>query len=123
VFKPLSKSFLLRLIVMQSLLTRAQGAMFPVQGHVNAASAPDFQEQLTAMVSSDATAILVDMSQVESFDSAGLMVLVSALSLAQRLDKRFSLCCVPASARIMLELTQLDRVFEILPSPVAFEVV
>jgi anti-sigma B factor antagonist len=108
---------------MQSLLTRAQGAMFLVQGHVSAASAPDFQEQLTMMVNSDATSILVDMSQVESFDSAGLMVLVSALSLAQSLDKQFSLCSVPASARIMLELTQLDRVFEILPSPVAFAVV
>jgi anti-sigma B factor antagonist len=108
---------------MQSLLTRAQGAMFRAQGNVNAASAPEFQQQLTDMVNSDATAILVDMGQVESFDSAGLMALVSVLSLAQRLDKRFSLCCVPASARIMLELTQLDRVFEILPSPAAFEVV
>lgn len=111
---------------MQSVLTRGQGAvqgaMFRAQGHVNAASAPDFQQQLTTMVTSDATAVLVDMGQVESFDSAGLMALVSVLSLAQRLDKRFSLCSVPASARIMLELTQLDRVFEILPNPAAFEI-
>jgi anti-sigma B factor antagonist len=108
---------------MQTLLTRAQGATFLAQGHVNAASAPAFQQQLTEMVNSEATAILVDMGQVESFDSAGLMVLVSVLSSAQRLDKRFSLCSVPASARIMLELTQLDRVFEILPSPAAFDMV
>jgi anti-sigma B factor antagonist len=106
---------------MQSVLTRVQGALVRAQGHINAASAPEFQQQLIQVVSSDATAVLVDMSQVESLDSAGLMALVSALSLAQQLDKRFSLCSVPAPARIILELTQLDRVFEVLPSPAAFD--
>jgi anti-sigma B factor antagonist len=47
--------------------------------------------------------------------------LVSSLSLAQTLNKRLSLCSMPANVRIMLEVTQLDRVFEILPSPAAFE--
>jgi anti-sigma B factor antagonist len=41
------------------------------------------------------------------------MVLVSTLTLAQRLNKRFGLVGVSPSVRIILELTQLDRVFEI----------
>ncbi len=53
------------------------------------------------------------MGQVESIDSAGLMVLVSALSMAQRLNKRLSLCSVSHSVRMIFELTQLDKVFEI----------
>ena len=54
------------------------------------------------------------MSQVEALDSAGLMLLVSTLTLAQRLGKRFSLFEISPSVRIIFELTQLDRVFEIL---------
>jgi anti-sigma B factor antagonist len=108
---------------MQSLLSRAQGALIRAQGHVNAANVAAFEEQIQQAVASDATAVLVDMSQVESMDSAGLMALVSGLNRAQQLEKRLSLCSMPATVKIIFELTQLDRVFEILPSPAAFELV
>jgi anti-anti-sigma regulatory factor len=49
------------------------------------------------------------------------MALVSALTLAQQLGKRFSLCSVAPSIRIIFELTQLDRVFEIFDNAVEFE--
>jgi anti-anti-sigma factor len=65
--------------------------------------------------------MLVDLEQVESLDSAGLMALVYSLKLAQALDIRFSICSVSPSIRIILELTQLDRVFEIFESVAAFE--
>lgn len=98
---------------MQSVLTRSQSAIMRPIGHINASNAYSFQEELTAAVEANIS-ILVDLSQVESLDSAGLMALVSALSLAQQSSKRFSLCGVSASIRIIFELTQLDRVFEIL---------
>lgn len=106
---------------MQSLVSRSQGSLIRAQGHVNAASATALEMQIHQAVKSEATAILVDMAQVESFDSAGLMALVSSLTLAQQFEKRLSLCAVPANVRIVMEVTQLDRVFEILPSPAAFE--
>jgi anti-sigma B factor antagonist len=84
-------------------------------GHLNATNAAALQQQLVEMVSSEEScSLLIDMSRVESLDSTGLMVLVSTLTLAQRLDKRFVLTGVSASVRIVFELTQLDRVFEIL---------
>lgn len=84
------------------------------QGHVNSTNVFAFQDQLTkAMMSPGSTSLTVDMSQVESLDSAALMSLVSTLTLAQRLNKRFSLCSLSAPARILFELTQLDRAFEI----------
>jgi anti-sigma B factor antagonist len=108
---------------MQSLLSRAQGSLVRAQGHVNASTAADLEAQIANAIASDATAVLVDMSQVESLDSAGLMALVAGLNRAQQLQKRLSLCSIPATVRIIFELTQLDRVFEILPSPAAFELV
>lgn len=84
-------------------------------GHISAANAAELQQQLAETISSQEYAsLLVDMSKVESLDSAGLMALVSTLTLAQRLNKRFSLFGISPSVQIIFELTQLDRVFEIL---------
>lgn len=92
------------------------------QGHINAANASVFGQQLaTAVASGQSTIVLVDMEQVESLDSAGLMALVSALNLAQRQNRRFSLCSLSASIRIIFELTQLDGVFEIFENRAAFD--
>jgi anti-sigma B factor antagonist len=107
---------------MQSVL--AQSPMTVVQpcGHLNASNAVGLQQQLMSAVSSQCSStVLVDMSQVESLDSAGLMSLVSALTLSQRLNQKFGLCCVSPSIRIIFELTQLDRAFEIFDSRSAFE--
>lgn len=99
---------------MQNVLTLSQPTIIQPCGHINASSATAFQEELIASVSSESSsALLVDMEQVESLDSAGLVALVSALTLAQQLNKPFSLCSVAPSIRIIFELTQLDRVFEI----------
>lgn len=107
---------------MQNVLVRPQAAMICPSGCLNAAVATEFQAQLTAgILSEHHSAVVVDLSQVEALDSAGLMVLVSALRLAQRRGKCLSLCSVSTSIRIIFELTQLDRVFEIFESLAAFE--
>lgn len=112
---------------MQSILNRPQVlTAFPVlnnpqentviclQGHVNSTNIFAFQDELTkAMMCPGSVSLVVDMSQVESLDSTALMSFISILSLAQRLNKRFSLCSLSAPARILFELTQLDRAFEI----------
>jgi anti-anti-sigma factor len=99
----------------------SQVTIIQPSGHINAANAAEFQNQLaTAVASESYSVVLVDMQQVESLDSAGLMALVSALSLAQTLKRRFSLCSVAPSIRIIFELTQLDGAFEIFESRDAF---
>jgi anti-anti-sigma factor len=107
---------------MQSTLIRPNIITIQPQGHVNASNAPEFQRQLTTAISSTQDSIvLVDMAQVESLDSAGLMALVSALRMAHNLNRRFSLCSVSPSLRIIFELTQLDKVFEIFENKTTFE--
>ena len=107
---------------MQTLTATASVTIVQPQGHLNAANAAEFRQQLTAAVASDPSAVvLVDMEQLDSMDSAGLMTLVSALNLAQTQNQRFSLCSLSPSIRIIFELTQLDRVFEIFESRSAFE--
>ncbi|WP_017718069.1 STAS domain-containing protein [Kamptonema formosum] len=105
---------------MHSLLARPKLTVLQPKGHINASNAQELQAGLLrAVASEDSAVLLVDMEQVESLDSAGLIALVSALSLAQRLNRRLSLCCVSPSIRIIFELTGLDRVFEIFDSRAA----
>jgi anti-sigma B factor antagonist len=111
-----------RIVMMQNVIVPSKMMTIEPSGHLNASNAVGFQRQLAAAVSSpEYSALLVDMSQVESLDSAGLMALVSTLAQAQKLDKRFSICCVSPSIRIIFELTQLERVFEIFESRSASE--
>ncbi|MGK7876952.1 MAG: STAS domain-containing protein [Xenococcaceae cyanobacterium] len=107
---------------MRSELNWAKIATVEPSGYLSAANASEFQRQLiTAVASQEYSILLVDMSQVEFLDSAGLMVLVSAFCLAQSLGRHFSLCSVAPSVRIIFELTQLDKVFEIFDSRDDFE--
>lgn len=97
------------------MMETIQSALTVVQpsGALNAANAQSLQNQLSEHISSDDSAgLMVDMSRVESLDSAGLVSLISALRMARNLSKRFCLCSVPPSIRIVFELTQLDQVFE-----------
>lgn len=90
-------------------------------GQVNASNAVELDHQLKSAILSDRDAtVLVDMQQVETLDSAGLGVLVSALRLAQQRNQRFSLCGIGNSVRMIFELTQLDQAMEIFESDDAF---
>lgn len=96
-------------------------AIFKPSGSLNAANAHEFQASMVSHIQSQgSTGLMVDMSQVESLDSAGLISLVSCLKLARQLRKRFCLCSVPPSIRIIFELTQLDRAFELAEEAPAF---
>jgi anti-sigma B factor antagonist len=106
---------------MQNVLVRPQTAVIQPLGSLHSGNTVTFQHQLNSAILSDQhSSLLVDMAEVESIDSDGLMALVAALSMSQRLNKRFSLCSVSHSVRIIFELTQLDRAFEILDGRHAF---
>ncbi|WP_193197858.1 STAS domain-containing protein [Nostoc sp. MG11] len=99
---------------MQAVLKYPKIAVIRPQGCLNAANALEFERDLTTALAQDNMSILVvDLAAVESLDSAGLMALVSALKLAGSLGKSFRLCSVSPAIKIIFEMTQLDRVFEI----------
>ncbi|KKD35504.1 MAG: STAS domain-containing protein [Limnoraphis robusta] len=56
---------------------------------------------------------IIDLAEVEFIDSSGLGALVTALKSARRLGCRLVLCHPSATVKLIFEITQLDRVFEI----------
>jgi anti-anti-sigma factor len=90
-------------------------AIVQAHGSLNASNAKAFQVRLLEQIQHNhASGLAVDMSQVDSLDSAGLIALVAALKHARQRSKRLYLCAVPPAIRIVFELTQLDRAFEML---------
>ncbi len=107
---------------MSNTKLRTEFTTFRPEGFLSAANATEFLEKLTAEVKSSVnSALLVNMEAVEFMDSAGLMVLIKAFRLAQSLGHRFGICSLAPSVRIMFELTQLDKAFEIFENQDAFQ--
>ena len=107
---------------MMNTLVNIKVAMIEPQGYINAANNDAFLSQLIQTVRQNQNStILVNMRKVEFLDSAGLMSLVKAFRLAQSLGHRFTLCSVVPSVRMVFELTQLDKVFEIFDDRDSFE--
>lgn len=107
---------------MQTLLTRKPITVIRPQHQLNAATATEFGRQLGIAISARGVeVVLVDLAQVKFIDSAGLMTLVAGLKQAKSLGRQFSICSVSPGIRMILELSQLDRVFEIFENVESFE--
>lgn len=100
--------------MMKTAVVRPKTVFFQPCGAIDSANALHWNDQFCQAVRSPKTfQVVVDMGKLESLDSDGLMVLVSAVKMAQAHHKTFSICSVPNPIRIVLELAQLDRVLNI----------
>ena len=99
---------------MQAILSNPKITIIRPQGPLNAVNAVKLEKELTEALNQDTnTIVLIDLAQVDLIDSNGLMVLVFGVKEAKQLEQRLCFCSVSPSHRIIFELAQLDRVFEI----------
>ncbi len=99
---------------MLTTLTSPKITVIRPQGHLKDTKASEFErDMISALTQETDTTLLVNLELVESIDSYGLMSLVSALKLANKLERNFQICSVSPSVKIILELTQLDGVLKI----------
>ena len=72
--------------------------------------------ELQVYLNSDHPKLVFDMSQVEQMDSSGIEMLLDVLQEVNHRDGDLKLAAPSAAARTFLELTRLDRLFEIFES-------
>ena len=107
---------------MQVVYSQSQVNVVQPQGDLSDENAVKFHNQLTsALFLCQNSTLLVDLEQVEFLDIKGLLALIAALLLSRKLNCRYSLCSLPPSTQLALELTQLDRFFEIFDNRQAFQ--
>jgi anti-sigma B factor antagonist len=94
----------------------ARTAVVEVSGAIDVRTAPRFEELLGDAVDDVAShGIVVDLSGVTFLDSTALNVLVRCLERQKLQLER--LCLVSGDSRVLslLEVTRLDRVFDVVP--------
>jgi anti-sigma B factor antagonist len=76
-----------------------------VSGELDLASSPALEEELERVAKSDATVIVVDLSELEFMDSTGLSVLVRAHQRAEENGRRLGLVNGSQQVQRLLTLT------------------
>jgi anti-anti-sigma factor len=79
--------------------------------------------QLNQLLREDTYCIAIDCQTVKYIDSSGLGALVRMLKVVEEAGGRFGLCSIGEQPQMMLELTDMQDVFEIFSSPVHFRLV
>jgi anti-sigma B factor antagonist len=75
------------------------------------------RRELEPFVKSDGPRLVFDLSQVEEMDSAGVDMLLNCMTEATKRDGDLKLAAPSSRALVILELTQMDRLFEIFETP------
>jgi anti-sigma B factor antagonist len=83
-------------------------------------SVSSLQEYSSSTIQSQQQKVLpVDLSQISLLDNQGLMAIVSAISIAQKLSQKIAFYNVSREVCMLLELVQLDQLCEIYETPPA----
>jgi anti-anti-sigma factor len=75
-----------------------------------------FLREVDALLRADRPRIVFDCSQVQTIDGSGTEMLLHCVEQVIRQDGDLTLASVPAEVMVVLELTCVDRLFEIFAS-------
>ena len=89
-----------------------------LQGRLDQQGGLRLKQQLSLIESDRPTLWIIDLSQVDLIDSAGLFALISALNTAKQKHCRLVISNPRPAVKLILEITQLDQILEILEGPV-----
>lgn len=79
---------------------------------IDNANATEMKAEALRLIA-DAPDVVIDLAGVEFVDSAGVSVLVGLFKHARLRGGRARFCCVTPGVRSVLEILQLDRIFEL----------
>ena len=82
-------------------------------GLLDSTIAAEFREEINRYVEDKADIIIVDFQDVTFMDSSGLGALVMSLKTIKTAGGQIFLCSINDQVRMLFELTNMDRVFDI----------
>ena len=73
----------------------------------------NFRHEIVSLLEDSATSIIIDFQNVTFMDSSGLGTLVLCLKTVRTAGADLYLCSINEQIKMLLELTSMDKVFEI----------
>ncbi len=80
---------------------------------LNLSEAREFLPEVMCVLKNDRPHVVFDFSEVQQIDSAGVEMLLKCLERVMSLDGDLKLAALTPQASVILELTRVDRLFEI----------
>ncbi|MBW4633817.1 MAG: STAS domain-containing protein [Iphinoe sp. HA4291-MV1] len=96
-----------------TITSECQVVLFKPEGRIDLQGGLALAERMAAVVPQCNQLWVIDLAKVDFMDSSGLVSLVKSLKSARQSGCRLVLCNVQTPVSLILELTQLDSVFEI----------
>lgn len=90
-----------------------QVVLFKPEGSIDLQGGKTLSDKMAAIVPQPHPLWVIDLAEVDFMDSSGLVPLVKGLTSARQSGCRLVLCNVQSPVRLILEVTQLESVFEI----------
>jgi len=100
----------------QAVRWQGEVAIVEVRGDIDLGRSIPFQQALLAVADRRPKRIVINLSAVGYMDSSGVASLVKLLSRTRRRDIGMALVNLTDRVRSILEITRLDKVFEIHPT-------
>ena len=90
-------------------------------GLIDNAGGTQIRRDVSDLLELGIEAILIDFSNITFMDSSGLGALVATLQQVRKQESQLYLCSLNDQVSIILELTKMDKIFDILPDREAFD--
>lgn len=82
-------------------------------GILDGNQASEFRQEIAEAVQGGSKVIIVDFQNVTFMDSSGLGALVLSLKTVRSAEGKLLICSINEQIKMLFELTDMDRVFEI----------
>ncbi len=96
-----------------TLTQEVQVILFKPEGYIDLERGITLSNKMAEIVPQPNQLWIIDLLGVEFMDSSGLISLAQGLKIAHKIGCRLVMCNLQAPVRLILELTQLDSMFEI----------
>jgi len=93
------------------------GSVISVGGDIDLYSSPRLRDAMFAEIDSAVARLALDLSEVRYMDSSGVATLVEGLQRARAAGVAFKLVSPSPKVKQVLEMTRLEAVFEVGPTP------
>ncbi len=102
-------------------ITSSMLKIFKPSQFVTEVNAQEIRDWVRESLASGASSLLIDFHDVQFINSSGLGALALALKMVRERGGRMALCALSPQARMTLEISGMDKAFEIYANKDEFE--
>ncbi|TYQ25221.1 STAS domain-containing protein [Pseudanabaena sp. UWO311] len=96
-------------------------SVFQPEGIIDSVGGNQIRQDVGDRLEAGVETILIDLTNISFMDSSGLGAMVVTLQRVRSKGAKLYLCSLNDQIKIILELTKMDKVFDILPDRAAFD--